>query len=216
MTGPGPVDAMDVRDPPRPRKRSARVTTALAMTAVVLAAGGIGIAALLAPHWSTDAPSGRDAVSTTRNPVWTAGAWPFAADPWGKGKAFHCRAEHCGAEVVLYLRAKIGLCGCVTSIDDDSLELGSDLDLIATERTSAGPGRPIAIRWMKGRSRLYAVGGTAATARSAVAVVFHERCDMIVATAAVGDDQPARQEAAVIDFLNSDVVLRWAEVTLGL
>ena len=149
-------------------------------------------------------------------PVWTAGDWPFATDPWGKGKAFRCRAEHCGAEVMLYLRAKIGLCGCITSIDDDSLELGSDLDLIATERVAAGPGQPIAIRWMKGRSRLYAFGETGATARSAVAVVFHERCDMIVATAAVGDDRPARQEPAIIDFLNSDVVLRWAEVTLGL
>ena len=32
---------------------------------------------------------------------------------------------------------------------------------------------------------------------------------MIVATAAVGDDEAARREALVIDFLNTDVVLRW-------
>jgi hypothetical protein len=69
---------------------------------------------------------------------------------------------------------------------------------------------------MKGRSRPYAVAGRGAAAKSVLAIAFHERCDMIVATAAVGGDRPARQEPAVIEFLNSDVVLRWAEVTLGL
>ncbi len=39
---------------------------------------------------------------------------------------------------------------------------------------------------------------------------------MIVATAAVGGDQPAAQEDAVLEFLNSDLVLRRAEATLGL
>ena len=207
---------MDTHETPPPRERSAR-----GAAVAILAAAGIGIAALLAAYWSTGGSTGGSTRESTGSPsgenaVWTAAAWPFAADPWGKGKAFRCRAEHCGVEVTLYLRAKVGLCGCVTSIDDDSLELGSDLDLIASERTSLGPGRPIAIRWMKGRSRLYAFGDTSTTARSAVAIVFHERCDMIVATAAVGDEQAARQEAAVIDFLNSDVILRWAEVTLGL
>ncbi len=47
-------------------------------------------------------------------------------------------------------------------------------------------------------------------------MMLHDRCDLIVATAAIGGGQPGAQEDAVIEFLNSDLVLRWAEVTLGL
>jgi hypothetical protein len=39
---------------------------------------------------------------------------------------------------------------------------------------------------------------------------------MIVATAILGNNDPALQREAVLDFLNSDLVLRWAETTLGL
>jgi hypothetical protein len=39
---------------------------------------------------------------------------------------------------------------------------------------------------------------------------------LIVATAAIGGGQPGVQEDAVLEFLNSDLVLRRAEVTLGL
>jgi len=69
---------------------------------------------------------------------------------------------------------------------------------------------------MRGRSRGYAVGGRGATAKSALAIAFHDRCDLIVATTAIGGDQPGVQEDAVLEFLKSDLVLRWAEVTLGL
>jgi hypothetical protein len=190
-----------------------------AATAVVVVAGASALAVF---DGSTSGPPGRvaavGAASSTAaaKPVWTAVAWPFPADPWGKGKAFRCRPEDCGAEVVIYLRAKVGMCGCITSIDDDGVESGSDLALMAAAWSSQGPGRPIDVRWMKGRSRTYALGGDGRTPRSAVAVAFHDRCDMIVATAAVGDDEAARREALVIDFLNTDVVLRWAETTLGL
>jgi hypothetical protein len=185
---------------------------ALIAAAAVLAAGGaLGAASLFASHGPTP-----DTALAASKPVWTETAWPFPADPWAKGKAFRCGADHCGTEVVLYLRAKIGFCGCVTTIDDDDIDRVGDVDLIAAERTSLGPGRSIDVRWMKGRSRSYALGGRGATAKSALAMAFHERCDMIVATVAVGVDQPVRQERAVIEFLNSDVVLRWAEVTLGL
>ena len=59
---------------------------------------------------------------------------------------------------------------------------------------------------MKGRSRPYALGD-AAKARSALSIALHERCDMIVATAALTGDQPTVQEPTVVEFLNSDVVL---------
>ena len=49
-----------------------------------------------------------------------------------------------------------------------------------------------------------------------MSVAFNDRCDMVVATAVLGDDRPAAIEPSVIEFLNGSTVLRWAEVTLGL
>jgi len=46
--------------------------------------------------------------------------------------------------------------------------------------------------------------------------MLHGRCDLIVAAAAMGGGQPCVQEDAVLEFLNRDLVLRWAEVRLGL
>jgi hypothetical protein len=182
----------------------------LGVAAVLVAGGALGAAGVLTGRVlipsSGAKPSG---------PVWTETAWPFATDPWGKGKAFRCRAEHCGREVHLYIRAKIGSCGCVTAIDDDDVDRVGDLDLLGKERAALGPGQPIEVRWMKGRSRGYALGD-AAPAKSALSIAFHERCDMIVATAAITGNKPAAQEGAVLDFLNSDRVLQWAELTLGL
>ncbi len=52
--------------------------------------------------------------------------------------------------------------------------------------------------------------------KSALTVAFHDRSDMIVATAVLGNNDPALQHDVVLDFLNSDPALRWAEITLGL
>ena len=109
----------------------------------------------------------------------------------------------------------IGDAPAEVAVDDDDVDRVGDLDLLGKERAALGAGRPIEVRWMKGRSRPYALGD-AAKARSALSIAFHERCDMIVATAALTGDQPTVQEPTVVEFLNSDVVLRWAEVTLGL
>jgi len=69
------------------------------------------------------------------------------------------------------------------------------------------------VHWMKGRSRRYSVG--AASAKSVLSLAFNDRCDVIVATVVAGD-QPVAQEQGVLEFLNGDLVLRWAEVVLGL
>ena len=53
--------------------------------------------------------------ATTSQPTWTEVAWPFPIDQWGKGKAFRCKAADCGAEVTIYLRAKLGSCDCTTA-----------------------------------------------------------------------------------------------------
>ena len=49
-----------------------------------------------------------------------------------------------------------------------------------------------------------------------LAIAFNERCDVIVATALVANEQPAAFEGVVLAFLNGDTVLRWAEAKLGL
>src|SRR4051812_31667482 len=67
------------------------------------------------------------AVATEPAAVWSEVAWPFPMDQWGKGKAFTCKAADCGAEVTVYIRAKIGFCNCSTGVaDDEELDRISD------------------------------------------------------------------------------------------
>jgi len=178
----------------------------LAAIAIAAALGTVGVRPTLA-----------QGATTVHNPIWRELKWPFAPDLWGAGLAFRCQAAECGSEVYLYLRAKLGFCNCMSVIDDELVDKVSDVDLIGGEHGALGPGRPIDVRWMKGRSRGYRLDGRGATAaKSALAIAFHDRCDLIVATAAVTGDQSALPEAAVLAFLGSDRVLRWLEVTLGL
>src|SRR5438309_8441197 len=154
------------------------------------------------------------AVTPPGRPVWSEVEWPFLMDQWGKGKAFQCKAADCGTDVNLYLRPKIGFCNCQTGVaDDEELDRVSDIDLVGSERSARGPGRPITVHWMKGRSRGYTVG--APSAKSVLSLAFNNRCDVIVATVVAGDE-PVAQEQAVLEFLNGDLVLRWAEAILGL
>ena len=158
----------------------------------------------------------RHAAATATVPVWTEVAWPFPIDQWGKGKAFRCKAADCGAEVNIYLRAKLGFCNCTTGVaDDEDLDRMGDLDLVG-EVSPLGAGRPISIAWMKGRSRAYTISAPNPLGKTVISVVFNERCDMIAATAVFGHDRSEATEPSVIEFLNSNTVMRWAEVTLGL
>lgn len=157
------------------------------------------------------------AVALPSHPVWAEVQWPFQGDQWGKGKAFRCEAANCGAEVNLYIRAKIGFCNCTTGVsDDDELDRLSDLSLMGDKPSVLGPGRPINVAWMKGRSRSYAVSNSYRTQKSALAVAFNDRCDAVVTTVVVAHDRPAAIEPSVIEFLNSKTIINWAEVTLGL
>ena len=138
-------------------------------------------------------------------------------DQWGKGKAFACKAADCGTEVSVYLRAKIGFCNCATGVsDDEELDRISDYDLIGNKLAAIAPGQEIKIAWMKGRSRLFNIGGKHPLGQSAISVGFNDHCDAMIATVVVGHGQPATLEPSVLAFLNSDRVLKWAEVTLGL
>jgi len=153
----------------------------------------------------------------TSGAAWTEVAWPFPMDQWGKGKAFRCTAADCGSEVTVYVRAKIGFCNCTTGVsDDEELDRISDYDLVGGKLSALAPGRPITVAWMKGRSRAFAVGDGGPAANTALSIGFNDRCDAIVATAVLGPHRPAAIEPAVLALLNSNTVIHWAEVTLGL
>jgi hypothetical protein len=155
--------------------------------------------------------------ATSGTAVWSEARWPFPIDQWGTGRAFACKSADCGSEVTLFLRAKLGFCNCTTGVaDDEELERVGDLELVGTQSAAVAPGRPITVHWMKGRSRGYAIAGGASSARSAVAIAINDRCDAIVATAVVGNERALAQEAAVLEFLNSGLVRRWAETALGI
>jgi hypothetical protein len=178
------------------------------VTAAALLAGSVAGVLLLR--------RGAPEPAAAATPVWSETAWPFPIDQFGKGKAFRCQSSDCGTEVNLYIRAKVGFCNCTTGVADDAeLERISDFALFETRFAALGPGQPIAVAWMKGRSRAFSVEGTA-PAKSVLSVGFNDRCDAIVATAVLGHGRPAVIEPAVLAFLNSRTVLRWAEVTLGL
>ena len=71
----------------------------LALPLVVVLAGAIGgYFALVAPRSTSDVAA---------HLTWVEFKWPFAIDQWGTGRAFACTAADCGAEVRLYIRAKL-------------------------------------------------------------------------------------------------------------
>ena len=152
------------------------------------------------------------AAATATAPAWKEVSWPFPIDQWGRGKAFRCRATDCGAEVTLYVRAKIGFCNCMTGVaDDDDLDRMGDLFLIGDRVLPLAAGHSVTIAWMKGRSRAYDLN-----ARKVISVVYNEHCDMIAATAVLDRDRLETVEDKVIEFLNGSTVMRWAEGALGL
>ncbi len=195
-----------------------KTTTTVAALAAFVFGGGAGVL-FLSGSASTlrDSAARPTGAANAPQPVWAEIAWPFPLDEWGRGKAFRCQAADCGAEVRVYVRAKIGFCNCATGVaDDDELDRLTDFHLIGNHLRAAGTGKPIAVAWMKGRSRGYEIGGDNRSGKSALSVAFNDRCDAIVATAVLQHDRPATMEPGVISLLNSDRVLHWAEKTLGL
>lgn len=169
--------------------------------------GAVAAFVLLGTNAAIDAP----------RPIFAEVPWPFPTDQWGKGKAFRCGRADCGAEVTLYLRAKIGFCNCESGVADDSeLDRMSDFDLVGGAVTPLGAGRPVEIGRMKGRSRAYMLNARNAPGRSAISVAFNDRCDMAVATVLLPHDRPGPIEPGVVAFLNNPAALRWVEATLGL
>lgn len=151
------------------------------------------------------------------SPEWTEAAWPLPPDQWGKGKFFHCGKEHCGSEAKLYVRAKIGFCKCDVGVsDDEELDRIGDVVLFSAAPAALGAGHPIKVAWMKGRSRAFSLDRSYFAKPSALSVGFNDRCDAIVATVVADGPEAAALEPAVLDFLNSERVIGWAKLTLGL
>jgi hypothetical protein len=146
----------------------------------VAAAFGLGCVVAAFALLTNDRAANDGAVASPRRPVWTEVQWPFPMDQWGKGKAFRCTAADCGAEIKLYLRAKLGSCNCTTGVaDDDELDRMSDFDLVGGEASPLGAGRPITVAWMKGRSRTYMLTASNRPGKTALSFAFNDRCDMI-------------------------------------
>jgi len=187
-------------------------------TGIVVGALGAGLAGLLA----TDAMmvGGEQhawGASESIHARWNEVKWPFPLDQWGVGRAFQCRAADCGGEINLYLRAKLGFCNCATGVSDDAeLDRVGDLDLLSNKFRGLRDGQPISVGWMQGRSRPFHVTIPYSSPRTALAIAFNDKCDVVVATVVADENRVPAAETAALEFLNGELVLRWAEKELGL
>jgi hypothetical protein len=158
----------------------------------------------------TDAPAGAQSVS------WTETKWPFLLDQWGTGRAFRCSGAGCGGGLSLYLRPKIGFCNCATGVADDAeVDRVADIELLSPRYAPLGDGRAITVGWMNGRSRAYAVEAPQQARRTALALAFNDKCDVVVATLTGDAAWPTDAERAALSLLNSDPILRWAKAELN-
>lgn len=185
------------------------------LTAVVAVAALLGMASGAAAIWTYQHRYAVTGPALTSD--WVEASWPLAPDQWGTGKFFYCAKERCGADVKLYVRAKIGFCKCDVGVDDDAeLDRVGDILLFSEKPGAQAPGHPIAVLWMKGRSRSFDLGRSFLNKATGLSIGYNDHCDAIVATAVTHGGQAAVLEPAVIDLLGSERVMRWAKVMLGL
>jgi hypothetical protein len=138
-------------------------------------------------------------------------------DQWGLGRAFTCRAAGCGTEISLYLRPKLGFCNCTTGVSDDAeLDRVGDIELLSSSFDGLSNGKPVAVGWMSGRSRPYHVSMPYSPARTAIAIAFNDKCDVMVSTVVAEHEALGLAEQSALDFLNGELVLRWTEKEFGL
>jgi hypothetical protein len=184
---------------------------ALALLGIAILAGSAAFLALRAPAKLASAEH-----VVAKEPVFTEAKWPFPLDQWGSGRAFVCNPADCGTKVTLYIRPKVGFCNCATGVaDDPELERVSDIDLVARQSQPRGPGRPVKVGWMFGRSRAYAAADRGIN-ENLLSVAFNDECDVVVALATLGDGDPAIVEPGVLAFLNSTPMVLWTKKELGL
>ena len=168
---------------------------ALGLAALVGGGGFLVARALFAPAPIVDADS-----------AWREAAWPFLRDAWPAGRAFRCDAAHCGEEVMVYARVKMGMCDCVAGVaDDDDLERVSDASLLAARMTPEGPGEALELAGLKTRLRLYRAEGGAAMA----VLAGGRNCNAFVAMATARHRLGAEALDSVRALISTPAMSRW-------
>ena len=168
--------------------------------ALVLAAlvGGLGFLlarVVLAPAPIVDPDS-----------AWREAAWPFLRDAWPAGRAFRCDAAHCGEEVMVYARVKMGMCDCVAGVaDDDDLERVSDASLLSPRMTAEGPGESAELAGLKTRLRRYRTDGGAALA----VLAGGRNCNAFVAMATARHALSPQAMDLVRSLISTPAMSRW-------
>jgi len=187
-----------------------RTTTVASVAACAGALAGAALLMMIGPAHDRGAPP--DAA----RPAWTAIDWPFGMDEWGKGLAFTCSADDCGAETKVYFRPKIGFCNCSTGVDSDAeLERLSDFSLAGGDVQPIGEGHAVHVGWMKGRSRAYTVFSRGSVVGRTLSIAFNDDCDALVATVVAPAGEGAIEQNAV-SLLNSERILGAVKTALGL
>jgi hypothetical protein len=180
----------------------------LAILIVALVFGGLsGGAAYQKMQPQGAAAAGGQAAS--HEIAWREIPWPFPRDGWPAGRAFHCDAAACGADVELYVRPKIGFCNCDTGVaDDDEVDRVADLDLMSRRFVPLAAGNVIKVAGLTGRSRSYDLSMADGSKRTAVGFALSRRCDLMVAVVQGKGAPPVVQHVAE-DFLNSESMVHW-------
>jgi hypothetical protein len=163
------------------------------------------------------ASSAADSAMREASPAFAEVKWPFLLDQWGDGRAFQCPAAHCGIDINVYLRAKVGFCSCTTGVSDDNeLERVGDLEIFGGRYSALENGHRVAMGPLQGRARPFSVELPFTRPFFALAVAVNNRCDAVVATVmTAGKIEPAIERAA-LNFLNTAPILKWAEASTGL
>ncbi|MGY4476642.1 hypothetical protein [Bradyrhizobium sp. USDA 3364] len=136
---------------------------------------------------------------------WREIAWPFPRDGWPAGRAFHCGAAECGAEIEVYFRPKLGFCNCDGGVaDDDEVDRVADVDMISPRFVPRKAGDVVDVADMRGRIRAYDLDGH----RTAIGIAVSHRCDLM-AIAAQGRGDPVQMQRATLAFLGSQEIRTW-------
>ncbi len=170
---------------------------------------GIAVIAVIAfPRARTPAAS---PALVSSSQTWSEESWPFPIDQWGTGRAFRCADGACGAELQVYLRAKIGFCRCATGVsDDDEIDRVGDTELFGSDYKPLVPGHSVDAGLLRGRARQFMVRNALGPSKPVLTIALANKCDAVVATV-VGDSgvTPA-QETAALNLLREDQIQHWA------
>jgi hypothetical protein len=183
--------------------RRTKLRTGLITLVVVVGCVTTALTALL--HARTPAAANMELAS------WSEESWPFAIDQWGIGRAFRCSTGACGAELNLYLRAKLGFCRCAAGVsDDDEIDRVGDTELFGRDYEPRLPGHAVIAGLLKGRARQFTVHRTFASSMPVLTIALANKCDAVIATVTTGSELTFAQEAAALDFLRNEPIQRWA------